>query len=113
MSLKNVLMGAPVNDYKSQKGKMLMHSWDLQGYKPGMKISMRKDLILHYNLFQLTQIVYPDLGVVDAFTAMEGNGPIDGTPVDTRLALASVDPLALDTVGTKIMGFDPTQIPYM
>jgi uncharacterized protein (DUF362 family) len=44
---------------------------------------------------------------------MEGDGPIDGTPVDTRLALASTDPLALDSLGTKIMGFDPTQIPYL
>ena len=113
MSLKNTLMGAPVNDYKTQNDKMLMHSFDFRNFKPGMKFAMTKDTILHYNLFQLTQIVYPDLGVVDAFTSMEGDGPIDGTPIETRLALASVDPLALDTLGTKIMGFDPTQILYM
>ena len=113
MSLKNILMGAPVNDYKTQNDKMLTHSWDFKDYKPGMKLTLTKDMVLHYNLFQLSQIVYPDLGVVDAFTSMEGDGPIDGTPVDTRLALAGVDPLALDTLGTKIMGFDPTQILYL
>jgi len=113
ISLKNILMGAPVNDYKTQNDKSLMHAWDPKSFRRGMKFTLEKDMILHYNLFQLSQITYPDLAVVDAFTSMEGDGPIDGTPVDTRLALASVDPLALDSLGTKIMGFDPTQILYL
>ncbi len=113
LSLKNILMGAPINDYDTQNDKMLMHCWDQRSFRPGMKLTLTKDMVLHYNLFQLSQIAYPDLGVVDAFTSMEGDGPIDGTPVNTRLAIASVDPLALDTLGTKIMGFDPTQILYM
>ena len=105
-------MSAPINDYDTSD-KMLMHCWDNHSFRPGMKLTLAKDMVLHYHLFQLTQITYPDLGVVDAFTSMEGDGPIDGTPIDTRLALASTDPLALDTLGTKIMGFDPTQILYM
>ena len=113
MSLKNILMGAPKNDYKTQNDKFLMHSWSPQTMKRGVKFTITKDTILHYNLFQIAQIAYPDLGVVDAFTSMEGDGPIDGTPVNTRLALASTDPLALDCLGTKIMGFDPTQILYL
>jgi uncharacterized protein (DUF362 family) len=113
MSLKNILMGAPKNDYKTQNDKFLMHSWSPETMRKGVKFTITKDTVLHYNLFQIAQIAYPDLGVVDAFTAMEGDGPIDGTPVDTRLALASTDPLALDSLGTKIMGFDPTQILYL
>ncbi len=112
LSLKNILMSAPINNYDTSD-KMLMHCWDNHSFRPDMKSGLTKDMVLHYNLFQLTQIVYPDLGVVDAFTSMEGDGPIDGTPIDTRLALASTDSLALDTLGTKIMGFDPTQILYM
>lgn len=113
LSLKNTLMGSPVNNYNTQNDKALMHGWNLHNFKLGMMPKITKDDILHFNLFMLSQIVYPDLGVVDAFTSMEGDGPINGTPVNTRLALASVDPLALDTLGTKIMGFDPTQILYM
>lgn len=113
MSLKNILMGAPKNDYKTQNDKFLMHSWSPETMKVGVKFTITKDTVLHYNLFQIAQIAYPDLGVVDAFTSMEGDGPIDGTPVDTRLALASTDALALDSLGTKIMGFDPTQILYL
>jgi uncharacterized protein (DUF362 family) len=113
ISLKNILMGAPKNDYKTQNDKFLMHSWPTQNIGRNFKFIPTKDLVLHYNLFQISQITYPDLGVVDAFTSMEGNGPIDGTPVDTRLAIASTDPLALDSLGTKIMGFDPAQILYL
>ena len=64
-------------------------------------------------MFHLAQEIYPDLGVIDGFVAIEGNGPTSGTPVDTRVALASTDPLAMDILATKIMGFDPTQIMYM
>jgi len=44
---------------------------------------------------------------------MEGNGPVGGNPVDARVALASTDPLAMDTLTTKMMGFDPTKIMYL
>ncbi len=104
LSLKNVLMAAPLNDYKrSDKGRM--HSDKSNRYG--------RDIQLHYNMFHLAQQVYPDLGVIDGFVAMEGNGPVGGTPVDARLALASLDPLALDVLTTKLMGFDPNQIMYL
>jgi uncharacterized protein (DUF362 family) len=38
---------------------------------------------------------------------------VGGTPVDARLALASLDPLAMDMLATKLMGFDPGQIMYL
>ena len=106
-------MGAPVNDYKTLNDKAMMHAWDPKKFGKGMKYTLGKDMILHYNLFQLSQITYPDLAVVDGFVSMEGDGPVDGTPLDTRISLASVDPLALDSLGAKIMGFDPTQILYL
>lgn len=112
MSLKNILMGTPKNDYKTQNDKFLMHSLPPLNIGGGFE-NLSKDMTLHYNLFQLAQEVFPDLGVIDAFVSMEGNGPISGTPVDTRLALASLDPLAMDTLGTKIMGFDPKEVLYL
>ncbi len=101
LSLKNVLIGAPVQDPK-RNDKALTHC----------DYAFRKDCLLHYNMFHLAQDIYPDLGVIDGFDAMEGNGPVGGTPVDTRVALAGMDPLALDVFTTKIMGFDPSQIMY-
>jgi uncharacterized protein (DUF362 family) len=102
LSLKNVLLGAPLNDYH-HNDKGLMHT--ASNFSP--------EAVLNYNLFHMAQEIYPDLGVIDGFEAMEGNGPIGGTPVDARIAMASLDPLALDTLGTKLMGFDPSRIMYL
>jgi uncharacterized protein (DUF362 family) len=102
LSLKNVLLGAPLNDYK-KSDKPLMHTSN----------SFDRNIQLHFNMFHLAQQVYPDLGVIDGFVGMEGNGPVGGTPVDARLALASLDPLALDVMTTKLMGFDPSKIMYL
>jgi uncharacterized protein (DUF362 family) len=102
LSLKNVLLGAPLNDY-TKNDKRLTHT----------AYNFSREALLHYNMFHLAQEIYPDLGVIDGFVAMEGNGPVWGTPVDARVALASMDPLAMDILATKIMGFDPSQIMYM
>jgi uncharacterized protein (DUF362 family) len=64
-------------------------------------------------MFHLAQEIWPDLGIIDGFEAMEGNGPVGGTPVDAKVALASLDPLALDTLTTRIMGFDASKIMYL
>ncbi len=102
LSLKNVLIGAPLNDGK-RNDKGLTH----QGYNFTPKET------LHFNMFHLAQEIWPDLSVIDGFEAMEGNGPIGGTPVDAKVALASLDSLALDTLTTKIMGFDPSKVPCL
>jgi len=102
LSLKNVLLGAPLNDYK-KNDKPLMHR----------EYNFSPKAILHFNMFHLAQEIYPDLGVIDGFVAMEGKGPVGGTPVDARLALASRDPLAMDMLATKLMGFDPGKIMYL
>ena len=49
----------------------------------------------------------------DGFEAMEGNGPAWGTPFNSRIAIASLDALAADTLATKIMGFDPKRVLYL
>jgi uncharacterized protein (DUF362 family) len=102
LSLKNVLLAAPLNDYKTND-KWLTHS----------EYNFSPKALLHFNMFHLAQEIYPDLGVIDGFVAMEGNGPVGGTPVDAHVALASLDPLALDVLTTKLMGFDPSKIMYL
>ena len=102
LSLKNILLGAPLNDYK-KNDKGLMHS----------EYNFSPKAVLHFNMFHLAQEIWPDLGVIDGFVGMEGNGPVGGDPVDARIALASRDPLAMDTLATKLMGFDPDKIMYL
>ena len=52
----------------------------------------------------------PRLHLVDAVTAMEGNGPGSGTPKHMGLVLASEDPFALDQVCAGLMGLEPEQV---
>jgi uncharacterized protein (DUF362 family) len=102
LSLKNMLLGAPINDYeKSDKGQMHRGPHG------------EPDDIIHFNMFHLAQEVYPDLAVIDGFTGMEGDGPSRGTPVDSRIALASTDALAADTLGARLMGYDAKKILYL
>jgi uncharacterized protein (DUF362 family) len=101
LSLKNVLLASPLNDYK-QNDKGFMHT-----------ASPAVNDILHYNMFHIAQEIYPDLAVIDGFEGMQGNGPAWGTPIESRVALASRDPLAADTIATKVMGFDPRRILYL
>jgi uncharacterized protein (DUF362 family) len=102
LSLKNILLGAPLNDYK-QNDKGLMHT------NPNTTAGD----ICHFNMFHLAKEVYPDLAVIDGFEAMEGKGPAWGTPFEARVAIASRDALAADTLATKVMGFDPKKINYL
>jgi uncharacterized protein (DUF362 family) len=102
LSLKNVLMGAPINDYKvSDKQEMHMGPH----YEP--------DDIIHFNMFHMAQHVFPDLSIIDGFTGMEGDGPTRGTPVDSRVAIASVDPVAADVLGARVMGYNAKKILYL
>jgi uncharacterized protein (DUF362 family) len=44
--------------------------------------------------------------VVDGIVAMEGNGPLRGTPRPAGVIIGGDDPLALDVVAATLMGFD-------
>jgi len=102
LSLKNILLGAPLNDYK-KNDKSLMHT----------NPNTTANDICHFNMFHIAQEIFPDLAVIDGFEAMEGKGPAWGTPFDARLAIASLDAVAADTLATKVMGFDAKKINYL
>jgi uncharacterized protein (DUF362 family) len=52
----------------------------------------------------------PTLTVIDGFVAMEGSGPVHGTPVKMDLIVAGCDPVSTDSTASRIMGFDPKSI---
>jgi uncharacterized protein (DUF362 family) len=69
----------------------------------------------NYDMFRNAQMQRPfwGLGVIDGLVGMEGNGPTTGTPVNSNIALASTDLIALDRVGLEAMGIDPTTVGYL
>jgi len=63
-----------------------------------------------YGIFQgvadLMTVKKPAFAVIDGILAMEGLGPMAGDIVKMGLIIAGKDPVAVDAVGTKIMGFE-------
>lgn len=53
------------------------------------------------------------LHIMDGITAMEGEGPTAGDVYLAKKILISTDPLALDTVGAKMIGLDVADIPIL
>jgi uncharacterized protein (DUF362 family) len=51
--------------------------------------------------------------VIDGFEGMEGEGPLKGTPVASRIAIASTDFVAADRIGVEAMGVDPRWVGYL
>jgi uncharacterized protein (DUF362 family) len=96
LTAKNVIMGSI----------MVMDRARMHPSEAGNKV-------LDYNLFTVMQHLHIDLGIIDGFEGMEGNGPIGGDPVDHRVAVAGTDYLAVDRVGTEIMGADFDNIRYL
>lgn len=65
-------------------------------------------------LLDLCDFVSPRLSLMDAVTAMEGDGPgAAGTPRQVGLLLASENPLALDVAAAAIIGLEQRDNPLL
>jgi uncharacterized protein (DUF362 family) len=109
LSLKNIILGAPVKDTGFRWGdgakagattdKPIVHGNGFRG--------------LNYNLFDLSRRLHPHLAVLDGYDGMEGNGPTGGTLVEHRVCVASPDWLAADRVAVELMGIDFAKVGYL
>ncbi len=96
---KNVIMGSPVIDVKNFMNQ--------GGRSDKGRMHGRTNQDLHDNLFLLAYHgVRPDLAVIDGFEGMEGEGPIWGTGVSSRVAVVSTDWLACDRVCCELIGLE-------
>jgi len=66
----------------------------------------------HRSVFDVCLYKSPDLSVVDASVALTGMH-LSGTPKALGVILASFDPVAVDAVGSELLGHDPTRIEYL
>ncbi|MBR6039966.1 MAG: DUF362 domain-containing protein [Clostridia bacterium] len=53
----------------------------------------------------------PVLHICDAVTAMEGNGPTQGTPKHVGCLIASKNPHRLDVLAASLIGLTPSDVP--
>lgn len=121
MALKNMIMGALVNrrvaDCHTRPYWLDRLGQIVRGHGNGWgsdKQAMHKSYpLINLYLAQLAPLVWPHLSILDGFVAMEGAGPIDGDPVPWGIALAGVDPLAVDVLAAHLMGFRLAEIGYL
>ena len=62
-------------------------------------------------LLDLLEAVKPSYSIMDAVIGMEGPGPGNGYPKPVKIILASPNAVALDTIASSIIGYDPMLIP--
>jgi len=104
LSVKNMALGAPLHsvgrDAPRWNDKRVTHN--------GLRQTQ-------YNIFLSAQAMAPywHVAFIDGYEGMEGNGPSSGTPVPSRVAIASRDFIAADRVGVELMGIDPTWMGYL
>lgn len=60
---------------------------------------------------ELEEAVRIHYHILDGIVAMQGPGPVNGYPKKVNLLMASSNPLALDIVASRIIGYDPIKIP--
>ncbi|HZU28306.1 MAG TPA: DUF362 domain-containing protein [Bryobacteraceae bacterium] len=104
LSVKNMCLGAPLHNAPKEKPE-----WnDKRRYHGGVRQT-------HYDMFLTAQKLRPFWGatVIDGYEGMEGNGPSAGTPVPSRVAIASMDYIAADRVGVEAMGVRAENIGYL
>jgi uncharacterized protein (DUF362 family) len=121
LSIKNIVMGSLVNRrlathpdrplWRDRLGRAIWGHGDGWGSD---KAAMHQGYpMMNINLALVTQLVRPHLSVLDGHVAMEGAGPSDGTLVPWGIAIAGADPLAVDVLAARLMGFDPNEIGYL
>jgi uncharacterized protein (DUF362 family) len=104
LGIKNMTMGAPLHQAPGETKR-----WnDKRKYHGGVRQT-------HYDLMVTAQRMWNtmNLDVIDGYEGMEGNGPSSGTPVRSRIAIASTDFVAADRVGVETMGVDPGYPGYL
>jgi uncharacterized protein (DUF362 family) len=104
LSVKNMVLGAPLHQAPKETKR-----WnDKRKFHTGLRQT-------HYNMMVTAQKMAPFWGatVIDGYEGMEGNGPASGTPVPSRVAIASTDFIAADRVGVEAMGIDASWLAYL
>jgi uncharacterized protein (DUF362 family) len=101
LSIKNMVLGAPLHQAANETPR-----WN---EKRKFHVGLRQT---HYNMMVTAQRLNWGASLIDGYEGMEGNGPNSGTPVPSRIALASVDYVAADRIAAETMGIDPNWLGY-
>ena len=90
---------------------------NLFGTMPGAVYGWPKNPLhfhgIEQSIIDLTATIRPQLAIVDAVLAMEGDGPIMGRPRQVGFIGMGTDLVALDSICARVIGLDPSKMPYL
>ena len=86
---------------------------NMKGVMPGSEKRKTHRLGLDPGIADLNAVVTPDFCLIDGLTGLEGlwNYPQDSVPLG--LIVAGENPLAVDTVGIRLMGLEPKEAMHL
>src|SRR4030043_280784 len=120
--LENLFLPKTVLDADAVVDVSLMKTHEFAVYSGAIKnlfgcVPSNRRIYLHPYLkevfYSLYTVLKPQLTVMDARTALEGNGPTKGKPVSMNLMLTSNCALATDVTASKIMGLSLKEVTYL
>jgi uncharacterized protein (DUF362 family) len=112
-------------DFVVSMAKIKAHHWsgvtlsmkNMFGIVPGMRYGWPKN-ILHWagiqqSILDICATVPIHFVIADGVVAMEGNGPLNGTPRLLGKIVLSNDPVAADATCARLMGFEASRITHI
>jgi uncharacterized protein (DUF362 family) len=113
------------SDFVVSMPKLKTHHWagltagmkNFFGTVPGAVYGWPKNILhmrgIPQSILDLNATIRPSFSIVDAVTAMEGDGPIMGTPRHLGFLAMSRDVVAADATCARVIGLDPAKLPYL
>lgn len=68
---------------------------------------------LHGFIRAMAQVIPIDLSILSTMPAMIGTGPVKGIAKNAGMVIAGTDPVSVDTIGARLLGFKPQAINYL
>jgi len=96
MTIKNIALGWPPAEIHGFPKKNLGIHDDLHGF-----------------IYAMAEKIPIDLAILSTDKAMVGLGPSGGKPVAASMVIAGTDPVSVDTIGARLLGYYPQAINYL
>jgi uncharacterized protein (DUF362 family) len=113
------------SDFIVSMPKVKAHHWsgvtlsmkNMFGVVPGAKYGWPKN-VLHWkgiqeSVLDVCATVPVHFVIADAIIAMEGNGPLNGSPRPLNRIILADDPVAADATCARLMGLNPDKIEHI
>ncbi|MBM4278373.1 MAG: DUF362 domain-containing protein [Deltaproteobacteria bacterium] len=61
----------------------------------------------------MASVLFPDLAIIDGTIGLEGMGPAYGRRKEAGVVVIGNNPVSTDAVATRLMGFNPKEVPHL